>query len=109
MAQTEPIADYILAQTPMQDVTPEGYRDATLDEQEPSAKDVAAFLKAIEDGEVELLIFNPQTATPTTEKIRDAATAKNIPVVEIMETPAVGENYFAFYQGAVDRLAAATK
>ncbi|PRQ11510.1 ABC transporter substrate-binding protein [Corynebacterium sp. 13CS0277] len=101
--QTEPIADYLIAQTKLRDVTPEGYRDATLDEQEPSARDVAEVLDGLAG--VDILIFNPQTATPTTEKIRAAAEAAGVRVVEISETPAAGENYFEFFAAAADRLA----
>ncbi|APT85469.1 metal ABC transporter solute-binding protein, Zn/Mn family [Corynebacterium aquilae] len=109
VAQTEPIADYIIEQTPMKEATPSGYRHATLNESEPSAADVAAFLKALDDGSIDLLIYNPQTATETTKKLREEAEKHNIPVVEISETPAKDQNFFTFYADEVDNLAAAAK
>ncbi|MEZ2122922.1 metal ABC transporter solute-binding protein, Zn/Mn family [Corynebacterium sp. CCM 9203] len=104
VAQTEPIADYILQNSPATDATPEGYRTATLKESEPSAADYAAFTEALENGEIDVLVFNPQTATDATERLRDEAEDRGIPVVEIFETPSRNENFFDFFRGAVERL-----
>jgi len=106
-AQTEPIADYIMKYSDSTDVTPEGYRKATVAEGEPSAADLARFLEAINQGEVDLLIFNPQTETDMTKRIRSAAEDKNIPVVEIGETPPENTNFLDYYEEAVSALEAA--
>lgn len=107
VAQTEPIADYLLAHSPMKDITPEGYRDATLAEQEPTAADLAAFLELIESGKLQALIYNPQTETDMTTRIRKAAEEKSIPVIEIYETPQTDQPYLEFITQAIDRLEAA--
>ena len=106
-AQTEPIADYIMKYTDSTDVTPEGYRKATVAEGEPSAADLASFLEAITNGEVDLLIFNPQTETDMTQRIRQAAEDKDIPVVEIGETPPENTDFLDYYEEAVSALEAA--
>ena len=106
-AQTEPIADYIMKYTDSTDVTPEGYRKATVAEGEPSAADLARFLEAIDQDEVELLIFNPQTETDMAKRIRAAAEDKDIPVVEIGETPPENTNFLDYYEEAVSALEAA--
>lgn len=106
VAQTEPTADYILAHSNISEVTPAGYRASTLGHSEPAAADLAAFLKLIEEGELDLLIDNPQTSTDLTGRIRQAAEEAGIPVVEIFETPAAGEDYLDFFHGAIDRLEA---
>ncbi len=106
-AQTEPIADYIMKYSDSTDVTPEGYRKATVAEGEPSAADLARFLEAINQGKVDLLIFNPQTETDMTKRIRSAAEDKNIPVVEIGETPPENTNFLDYYEEAVSALEAA--
>ena len=105
-AQTEPIADYIMKYTSGKDVTPEGYRKATISEGEPTAADLAAFTKAIKEDKVDLLIFNPQTETDMTKRIRAAAEDKNIPVVEIGETPPEGTNFLDYYEEVVNALEA---
>lgn len=103
-AQTEPIADYIMKYTPSTDTTPEGFRKATVSEGEPTAADLARFLQVIEEGKVDLLIYNPQTETDISQRIRSAAEAKNIPIVEISETPPEDTNLLDYYAQVVDSL-----
>lgn len=106
-AQTEPIADYIFKYTESTDATPEGYRKATVAEGEPTAADLARFLEDIKQDKIDLLIFNPQTETDMTKRIRTAAEDKNIPVVEIGETPPEKTNFLDYYEEVVNALEAA--
>ena len=106
-AQTEPIADYIMKYTPALDVTPEGFRKATVSEGEPTAADLARFLEAIKKDKVDLLIYNPQTETDISSRIHKAAEERHIPIVEIGETPPEGTNFLDYYEQAVDHLEAA--
>lgn len=106
-AQTEPIADYIMKYTPALDVTPEGFRKATVSEGEPTAADLARFLQTVKDGKVDLLIYNPQTETDISSRIHKAAEERHIPIVEIGETPPEGTNFLDYYEQAVDHIEAA--
>lgn len=101
VAQTHPIADHILAHTHMTDATPAGYRAATLNESEPAAGDVQAFLELIESGQVQALIDTPQTSTPYSTRIREAAEAKHLPIIPVNETPDSGVNFFDFFATTV--------
>lgn len=105
-AQTEPIADYIFKYTDSTDATPKGYRKATVSESEPTAADLARFLEDIKQDKIDLLIFNPQTETDMTKRIRAAAEDKNIPVVEIGETPPEETNFLDYYEEVVNALEA---
>lgn len=105
-AQTEPIADYIFKYTDSTDATPEDYRKATVAESEPTAADLAHFLEDIKQDKIDLLIFNPQTETDMTKRIRTAAEDKNIPVVEIGETPPEKTNFLDYYEEVVNALEA---
>lgn len=105
-AQTEPIADYIFKYTDSTDATPEGYRKATVAESEPTAADLAHFLEDIKQDKIDLLIFNPQTETDMTKRIRTAAEDKSIPVVEIGETPPEKTNFLDYYEEVVNALEA---
>lgn len=107
VAQSEPIADHIVAHTDFDEVTPAGYRSTTLSHSEPSAADLAAFLQLIDDRELDLLIYNPQTRTDLTERVRAAAEDAGIPVVEIFETPQQGEDFLEFFHDAIHRLESA--
>ncbi|MBZ8176424.1 zinc ABC transporter solute-binding protein [Corynebacterium sp. 3HC-13] len=104
VAQTEPIADYIIKDSELHDVTPEGYRSATLNESEPSAADLQAFLELINKGELDFLIYNPQTETDMTKQIHDAAVAKGVPIVEIAETPDSNQNFLDYFESVVGQL-----
>lgn len=104
VAQTEPIADHLLAHSDVKEVTPEGFRRTTLNEGEPSAADAAAFLDAIENDQIDLLVYNPQTATDLTDRLRDTAEKKGITIVEIPETPPSDKNFLDFFTETVDNL-----
>ncbi|QNE90499.1 zinc ABC transporter substrate-binding protein [Corynebacterium incognita] len=103
-AQTEPIADYILEHSDMEDKTPKGYRSATLSHGEPTAADLNAFLEAIKHGDVDVLIYNPQTKTDLTERIRKAAEENNVKVMKIGETPPDGTNFLDYFDEVVTSL-----
>lgn len=108
-AQTEPIADYLMKYTPATDATPDGYRKATVAEGEPTAADLARFLGEVNEDKVDVLIYNPQTETDLTTRIKDAAEDKDLPIVEIGETPPKDTNFLDYYEQVVDDLAAASK
>ena len=104
VAQTHPIADYILTHTQMDEITPESYRHATLNHSDAAAADLASFLELIDNDELDVLIYNPQTETDLTKRIREAAEAKNIPMVPVGETPLDGENFLEYFHSVVDDL-----
>lgn len=101
VAQTHTIADYLVSASAMVESTPADYREQALKEAEPTAASIAAFLAAIEAGEIDVLVDNSQTATDVTRKIADAARAKGIPVVDVTETPAEGLTYAEFLEQVV--------
>lgn len=107
IAQTEPIADHILSHSDMVESTPEGYRATTLSESEPTAADVAAFQDAINNGDIDVLIYNPQSASTVATSLKDLAEEKGILVVEIYETPQNTENFLDVFTKAVEDLTAA--
>ncbi|MBV7295892.1 zinc ABC transporter substrate-binding protein [Corynebacterium sp. TAE3-ERU12] len=106
VAQTHPLADGILDGTDAIEATPEGFRKATLAESTPSARDVQAFLELIDSGDLDVLIDSPQTTDQVSKRLRETAEAKGIPVVEVYETPAEGQNFFDLYLQTVQALQA---
>ncbi|WP_295624369.1 metal ABC transporter solute-binding protein, Zn/Mn family [uncultured Corynebacterium sp.] len=103
-AQTHPLADDIIAGTDIADETPEGYRSTTLSESEPSAADVAAMLELIESGNLDFLIDAPQTRDQVSERLVEAAQAKGIRIVNVLEAPNANETYFDLYERILDDL-----
>lgn len=106
IAQTHPLADYIIQNSEVHDITPDGFRLATLNEQEPSASDVNDMLKLIESGDLDMLVDSPQTTDAVSGRLVEAAKAKGLPIVEVWETPAKGESFFDLYLKTIESLKA---
>lgn len=109
IAQTEPIADHIISGSQLIESTPAGYRATTLSEGEATASDVAAFQEIIRTHGIDVLIYNPQSASPVATSLKELAEENNIPVVEISETPEGSENFLDTFTKAVTDLAAAAQ
>ena len=107
LAATEPIAAGLIYGTELHDVTPDGYRHAALNESEPSAQAIAAFLETIEAGELDLLVYNPQSTTSAADRIVEAAREHGVDVVEISEIPPAGTNFLDYMASVVDQIAQA--
>nr|WP_120491776.1 zinc ABC transporter substrate-binding protein [Corynebacterium lactis] len=98
VAQIHPLADDIISDTKVEDITPEGYRKATLSESEPTAADVNEMLKLIESGKLDYIIDAPQTHDQVSERLLEAAKAKGVKVVNVYESPSKDESYFDLYK-----------
>ena len=105
IGMTETIAAGLVWGTEIHDITPEEYAKASLNHQEPSAAAVAAFLEQIENGELDMLIVNPQSTNSATQRLADATKAHNVPIVEIRETPPAGQDFLDYFEQVVDQIA----
>lgn len=85
-AATETVFDHTASAVGLTDATPEGYRDATSNESDPAAGDVAAFEAALADGSIDVLVFNTQTEGAVPDQLRAAAESAGVPVVEVTES-----------------------
>lgn len=91
--------------TELHDITPEGYLLSALNENEPSASDIAQFLELIDSGNLDFLVVNPQSTNSATERLADAARKKNLLIVEIRETPPDGVNFLDYFEQIVEEIA----
>ena len=98
VAQVHPLADDILKDTKVKDITPKGYRQSTLNESEPSASDVNEMLKLIESGELDYLIDSPQTHDQVSQRLVEAAKAKGVKIVDVFESPSTDQSFFDLYK-----------
>lgn len=98
VAQVHPLADDILKDTKVEDITPKGYRQSTLNESEPSASDVNEMLKLIESGELDYLIDAPQTHDQVSQRLLEAAKAKGVKIVDVFESPSADQSFFDLYK-----------
>lgn len=103
--QAHPVADYILEGTALEEITPAGYRSATLAEAEPSAADVNEMLEIIESGDVDYFIYAPQTSDQVSARLLDAATANGLRVIEVFEAPSEDQSFIDLYLSTLDQFA----
>lgn len=106
---TEPVAHYLLRASGLTDKTPRGFTSAIEQDTDPAPVDVAAVLDLIARRQVDALIFNDQTVTEATRRVRAAAQEARLPVVGVTETLPAGADYLTWQTDAVDRLAAALR
>lgn len=106
---TEPLANYLLEDAGIHDLTPEEYVEQSETESGPSVKTQADTKALITDGKVDLLLLNSQTEDPVSQDLQDAAKAKGIPVVTLTETLAGASDYVSWIGAALDQIDNALK
>lgn len=109
VAVTEPLPLYLLEDAGLVNVTPEAFTQSTEEGSDPPAAAVAEMLELFRGPDpVDALVLNTQTQSPVTDQVRQAAEAAGVPVVEMGETLAEGQNdYLAWMEAQIDALAAA--
>jgi zinc/manganese transport system substrate-binding protein len=85
-------------------VTPLEFQEAVAEGHDPPADTVATVNNQVSKGEIRVLIYNEQTATPLTTKLKSEAQARNIPVVAVTETMPKGKTYQAWMMGQLETL-----
>jgi zinc/manganese transport system substrate-binding protein len=104
---TEPIAQYLLTTAGVADATPPAFSEAIETETDPPAATLAETNQLVASRGVNALVFNPQTETPITTGLRDAAGGAGVPVVNVTETLPAGQDYLQWYGGTGSELARA--
>lgn len=108
VAQTEPVAQYLVDAAGLLDATPTDFLRAVEDETDPPAAAVAATTDLLASRQVSVLVDNTQTESPVTERVRGAAQSAGVPVVAVTETlPGGTAGWVAWMKSQVDALAGA--
>lgn len=108
VAQTEPLAGYLLRAAGLDDVAPEAFTAAVEEGQSPSAASRAAMEDLLRNGDVAVLIYNSQAVDSVTEALLEIADSSEIPVVTMTESlPEGSDDYVAWQSAQIDALAAA--
>ncbi|MFC7451420.1 metal ABC transporter solute-binding protein, Zn/Mn family [Rhodococcus daqingensis] len=107
VAQSEPIAHYLLVATDLRDETPEDFTKAIEDGNDPPPAAVAATRDLLAAKKVKVLVYNSQTQDKATQSIRETAESAGIPVVEVTETLPEGFDYIQWQTRTAEALAAA--
>ena len=89
---TEPVFGY-MAEALKLTMANERVQLGIMNDTEPSARDVAAFERDLNDRKVRVLFYNKQAPTKLVEHLIELARASKIPVVGITETAPAGSSY----------------
>lgn len=108
VAQTEPLAGYLLAEAGLVDASPASFTAAVENDQTPSAADRAAMQDLITKHEIKVFVYNVQAVDSVTEALLSTAKSANIPVVKFTETlPSGVTDYITWQQGQIGDLTSA--
>jgi zinc/manganese transport system substrate-binding protein len=104
VAITEPVPLYLLDAAGLVNKTPEDYSHAIEAGQDVPVPVLQKTLDLISGKAVKMLAYNDQTEGPQTKKLKDAATAAGVPVVDFTETLPEGQNYLQWMSANVDHI-----
>nr|AIU93454.1 hypothetical protein LRS1606.20 [Rhodococcus sp. NS1] len=105
VAQTEPIAHYLVEAAGLDDITPGEFEDAVENGNDPSPAAIADTLTLVGDKRVRVLIYNIQTESSVTANLRTAAESAGVPVVEVTETLPEDTDYLTWLSATTQSLA----
>jgi zinc/manganese transport system substrate-binding protein len=86
VAYTEPVPGYLVEAAGLVNLAPASFTRAIEDGSEPTPQAVAAMNALIAGRHVRVLLYNSQTVSPVTSRVRTAAERAHIPVVGVTET-----------------------
>jgi zinc/manganese transport system substrate-binding protein len=86
VAATEDIFQYLANATSLDLLSPPEFMEAVAEGNDPPAQSIVQFQQQIQNGTVNVLVYNAQTVTPLTENIKAMAAQKGIPIIAVTET-----------------------
>lgn len=105
VAQTEPIAHYLMVAAELKDATPEEFTGAIEDGNDPSPAAIAATRQLLSEKQARALVYNIQTQDKVTQDMRTTAETAGVPVVEVTETLPEGLDYIQWQTQTAESLA----
>ncbi len=102
VAVTEPVPVYLLESVGLTNVTPDDFTEAIEEGNDVPPLALQETLALLTDKKVRLLAYNSQTASPETERVRQAAEDAGVPVVEFTETLPEGADYVSWMTANLD-------
>ncbi|RVW07970.1 ABC transporter permease [Prescottella agglutinans] len=105
IAQTEPIAHYLIQAAVLKDLTPPAFVGAVENGTDPSPASIAETRQLFADKKVRALVYNVQTEDKVTRNVRETAEAAGVPVVEVTETLPEGMDFVQWQTRTAQSLA----
>jgi zinc/manganese transport system substrate-binding protein len=81
-------------------ITPPEFMLAMSEGNEPAARDIATFQNQIVTHQIKVLVYNTQTVTGLTDRLKSMAGQNNIPIVGVSETMPLGAQTFQGWQAS---------
>ncbi|HLW48478.1 MAG TPA: zinc ABC transporter substrate-binding protein [bacterium] len=105
IAVTEPVFNYMADALGLKVLTPEEFQRAIEEGEDPPARALAQMEDQLHAHRVKVLMYNTQTVTPLTEKVKRDAKQFGVPIVGVSETlPPGGLNYQRWMLSQLDAL-----
>jgi len=93
VAATEPVFGYMAQAAGLNVITPMEFQKAIEEGQDPPAAAIAQMEDHLKKRQVRLLLYNTQTVSPITNRVRDLAKQAGVPVVGVSETLPPGKSF----------------
>ena len=109
VVSSEPVADYLLAELGLENITPASFAQAIEEELDVSPKDLLEIQNLIKSKEINLFVINPQTGSVQIDGLIQLAKQNGIAVVELSELLPPGQKYYEWMDLNIANLEAALR
>jgi zinc/manganese transport system substrate-binding protein len=106
---SEPVANYLLLELGLEDLTPKSFSQAIEEELDVSPKDLLAIQNLLKAKAVDVFVVNPQTGSVQIDGLVSLAKQNGIAIVELSELLPEGSRYFDWMDLNIANLEAALR
>jgi zinc/manganese transport system substrate-binding protein len=106
---SEPVADYLLAELGLTNITPESFSQAIEEELDVSPADLLEIQNLISTNSVDLFVVNIQTGSVQIDALVELAEASGVRVIEVSELLPEGLGYLAWMEQNISAIEAGLK
>jgi zinc/manganese transport system substrate-binding protein len=93
VATTEPVCDYMLEASGVNNLTPWAFQAAIMNGTDPAPQDVTLQRNLFTEHKIKVFLYNQQVVASITKTLLDLAKQNNVPVVGVYETMPTGQTY----------------
>jgi len=106
---SEPVADYLLAELGLTNITPESFSQAIEEELDVSPADLLEIQNLISTNSVDLFVVNIQTGSVQIDALVELAEASGVAVIQVSELLPEGLGYLAWMEQNISAIEAGLK
>jgi zinc/manganese transport system substrate-binding protein len=106
---SEPVADYLLAELGLTNITPESFSQAIEEELDVSPADLLEIQNLISSNSVELFVVNIQTGSVQIDALVELAESSGVAVIQVSELLPEGLSYLAWMEQNISAIEAGLK